>query len=53
MSSFLFVFDNLISPFMLSKLILNILRFFSQNSDARSLTFHIKFNITYLNLYIS
>jgi hypothetical protein len=34
MSSFLFVFDNLISPFMVSKLIFNAMRFFSQNSDT-------------------
>jgi len=34
MSSFLFVFDNLISPFMPFKLIFNNLSFFSQNPAA-------------------
>ena len=34
MSNFLFVFDNLISPFMVSKLIFNGMRLFSQNSGT-------------------
>jgi hypothetical protein len=53
MSSFLFVFDNLISPRMVSKLIFNKMRLFSQNSDTLYLNLRIKFNIAYLDLYIS